>query len=285
MPASRRCCSPSRGASAPAWKWRSRRWRGWCGPSSRPCTATTRSSTTGSSSSGSASRAWCSSTTSTQCPGRRAAHVVGARLGTRSGCRGAAPRPLRRRTRCARSSPRCITRPRSAPARDSRSSTSATPATTRRSARSRSRPTRSGSSKRAEELDASPADLGDRPASCACSRRRRSRTASGRSVLDQARARYPNVWTASRNDLCFATTNRQTALSEIAQRADAVVVIGSANSSNTLALAQGRQSRRRCPIVLRVDGPERDRSGPARPAHASWESRPARAHPKSSSPR
>ena len=57
-------------------------------------------------------------------------------------------------------------------------------------------------------------------------------------LFDQARARYPNVWTASRNDLCFATTNRQTALQVIAQRADAVVVIGSANSSNTLALAK-----------------------------------------------
>ncbi|HEY1740625.1 MAG TPA: 4-hydroxy-3-methylbut-2-enyl diphosphate reductase, partial [Acidimicrobiia bacterium] len=73
-------------------------------------------------------------------------------------------------------------------------------------------------------------------------------------VLDQARARYPNVWTASRNDLCFATTNRQTALQEIAQRADAVVVIGSANSSNTLALAKVAKAAG-APIVLRVDDP------------------------------
>jgi 4-hydroxy-3-methylbut-2-enyl diphosphate reductase len=73
-------------------------------------------------------------------------------------------------------------------------------------------------------------------------------------VLDQARARYPNVWTASRNDLCFATTNRQTALQEIAQRADAVVVIGSANSSNTLALAKVAKVAG-SPIVLRVDDP------------------------------
>ncbi len=52
---STRCCSPSRGASAPASRWRSRRSRGWCAPSSRPCTATTRSSTTGSWSTASAS--------------------------------------------------------------------------------------------------------------------------------------------------------------------------------------------------------------------------------------
>jgi 4-hydroxy-3-methylbut-2-enyl diphosphate reductase len=73
-------------------------------------------------------------------------------------------------------------------------------------------------------------------------------------VLDQARARYPDVWTASRNDLCFATTNRQTALQVIAQRADAVVVIGSANSSNTLALAKVATAAG-APIVLRVDDP------------------------------
>ena len=48
MTPSNGCCSPSRVASAPASRWRSRRWRGWCAASSRPCTATTRSSTTSS---------------------------------------------------------------------------------------------------------------------------------------------------------------------------------------------------------------------------------------------
>ncbi|MGH9023969.1 MAG: 4-hydroxy-3-methylbut-2-enyl diphosphate reductase, partial [Acidimicrobiia bacterium] len=59
-----------------------------------------------------------------------------------------------------------------------------------------------------------------------------------RGVLDQARKRFPSLWTASRDDLCFATTNRQEALWAIATRADAVLVIGSANSSNTLALVE-----------------------------------------------
>jgi 4-hydroxy-3-methylbut-2-enyl diphosphate reductase len=62
------------------------------------------------------------------------------------------------------------------------------------------------------------------------------------------------VWTASRNDLCFATTNRQAALSAVAASADAVVVIGSANSSNTLALAKVAASTGT--RVLRVDGPD-----------------------------
>ncbi len=55
-------------------------------------------------------------------------------------------------------------------------------------------------------------------------------------VLAATRARWPELWTPGRSDLCFAPTNRQGALAEIALRCDAVVVIGSANSSNTVAL-------------------------------------------------
>jgi 4-hydroxy-3-methylbut-2-enyl diphosphate reductase len=73
-------------------------------------------------------------------------------------------------------------------------------------------------------------------------------------VVERTRERFPEVWTASRNDLCFATTNRQDALTDIARRADAVVVIGSANSSNTIALTKVAREAG-CPIVLRVDGP------------------------------
>jgi 4-hydroxy-3-methylbut-2-enyl diphosphate reductase len=57
-----------------------------------------------------------------------------------------------------------------------------------------------------------------------------------RSVLDAARERFPDMWVPDRSDLCFATTNRQSALMEIAPRCDAMIVIGSANSSNTVAL-------------------------------------------------
>ena len=57
-----------------------------------------------------------------------------------------------------------------------------------------------------------------------------------RDVMDAARRRFPDLWMPNRSDLCFATTNRQAALKAIASEADAVVVIGSANSSNTVAL-------------------------------------------------
>jgi 4-hydroxy-3-methylbut-2-enyl diphosphate reductase len=74
-------------------------------------------------------------------------------------------------------------------------------------------------------------------------------------VVERARARYPELWTATRDDLCFATTNRQAALTAIASRADAVLVIGSANSSNTLALEKVARNVG-CPVVQRINGVE-----------------------------
>ncbi len=65
--------------------------------------------------------------------------------------------------------------------------------------------------------------------------------------------RHPDLWMPNRSDLCFATTNRQSALREIAEVADAVIVIGSANSSNTVALAEVARASG-CPRVLRVNG-------------------------------
>ena len=71
-------------------------------------------------------------------------------------------------------------------------------------------------------------------------------------ALDAARQRFPDLWMPTRSDLCFATTNRQSALTEIARRADAIVVIGSANSSNTLALEKVARAAG-CPTVFRVN--------------------------------
>jgi 4-hydroxy-3-methylbut-2-enyl diphosphate reductase len=74
-------------------------------------------------------------------------------------------------------------------------------------------------------------------------------------VAERTAERYPDLWRPGRSDLCFATTNRQSALGEIASRCDAVVVIGSANSSNTRALERlARESG--APAVFRVNAPE-----------------------------
>jgi 4-hydroxy-3-methylbut-2-enyl diphosphate reductase len=71
-------------------------------------------------------------------------------------------------------------------------------------------------------------------------------------LLAAARRRWPDLWVPGTSDLCFATTNRQTALKAIASRCDAVIVIGSANSSNTLALERTAATAG-CPRVLRVN--------------------------------
>lgn len=55
-------------------------------------------------------------------------------------------------------------------------------------------------------------------------------------VAEAVKVRFPDAWTPGRSDLCFATTNRQSALMALAERCDVIVVIGSANSSNTRAL-------------------------------------------------
>jgi len=73
-----------------------------------------------------------------------------------------------------------------------------------------------------------------------------------RNILEAAQARWPELWVPGRSDLCFATTNRQAALRSIAGRCDAMVVIGSANSSNTLALVRTAAAAG-CPKVLRVN--------------------------------
>jgi 4-hydroxy-3-methylbut-2-enyl diphosphate reductase len=64
---------------------------------------------------------------------------------------------------------------------------------------------------------------------------------------------FPDIWMPNRSDLCFATTNRQAALREIAEGADAVVVVGSANSSNTMALTKVAEAQG-CSRVIRVNG-------------------------------
>jgi 4-hydroxy-3-methylbut-2-enyl diphosphate reductase len=71
-------------------------------------------------------------------------------------------------------------------------------------------------------------------------------------VAVAVKRRFPDAWTPGRSDLCFATTNRQAALAALAARCDAIVVIGSANSSNTRALEK-LAGESGCPRVARVD--------------------------------
>jgi 4-hydroxy-3-methylbut-2-enyl diphosphate reductase len=63
--------------------------------------------------------------------------------------------------------------------------------------------------------------------------------------------RFADVWMPGRSDLCFATTNRQAALKALAERAGTIVIIGSANSSNTLALERVARAAGR--VVHRIN--------------------------------
>ncbi len=57
-------------------------------------------------------------------------------------------------------------------------------------------------------------------------------------IKADAEDRFPELETSRKSDLCFATTNRQKALVEMSSVCDLILVIGSANSSNTHALVR-----------------------------------------------
>ncbi|WP_455012063.1 4-hydroxy-3-methylbut-2-enyl diphosphate reductase [Haemophilus parahaemolyticus] len=73
-------------------------------------------------------------------------------------------------------------------------------------------------------------------------------------VIEALKEKYPAIQGPRKNDICYATTNRQQAVRELAKQSQLVLVIGSKNSSNSNRLAElasrmGVQSRL-------IDGPE-----------------------------
>ncbi|MCZ8369864.1 MAG: 4-hydroxy-3-methylbut-2-enyl diphosphate reductase [Porphyrobacter sp.] len=59
-----------------------------------------------------------------------------------------------------------------------------------------------------------------------------------REVIEALEWRYPNISGPRAEDICYATSNRQAAVKELAQDCDLVLVIGSPNSSNALRLVE-----------------------------------------------
>ncbi|MGH3760571.1 4-hydroxy-3-methylbut-2-enyl diphosphate reductase [Actinophytocola sp.] len=57
-------------------------------------------------------------------------------------------------------------------------------------------------------------------------------------VVEALRTRFPGLRGPASDDICYATTNRQNALKAIADEADLVLVVGSANSSNSRRLVE-----------------------------------------------
>jgi 4-hydroxy-3-methylbut-2-enyl diphosphate reductase len=62
-------------------------------------------------------------------------------------------------------------------------------------------------------------------------------------IVGVLQARYPRLEGPPREDICYATQNRQDAVKEMAPRADVVLVIGSRNSSNSNRLAEVSRER------------------------------------------
>lgn len=57
-------------------------------------------------------------------------------------------------------------------------------------------------------------------------------------IITALRQRFPNIIGPRKDDICYATTNRQEAVRTLASQADVVLVVGSKNSSNSNRLAE-----------------------------------------------
>lgn len=57
-------------------------------------------------------------------------------------------------------------------------------------------------------------------------------------VIDRLRQRFPDIVGPLKEDICYATQNRQEAVRELAAEVDVVLVLGSQNSSNSQRLAE-----------------------------------------------
>ncbi len=57
-------------------------------------------------------------------------------------------------------------------------------------------------------------------------------------IVEALRKKFPTIIGPHRQDICYATTNRQEAVKEVAPRVDAMIVVGSPNSSNSQRLRE-----------------------------------------------
>jgi 4-hydroxy-3-methylbut-2-enyl diphosphate reductase len=74
-------------------------------------------------------------------------------------------------------------------------------------------------------------------------------------IVAALQARFPGIAGPHREDICYATTNRQEAVKRVAPTVEAMLVIGSPNSSNSQRLRETAE-RAGCPVarlVLRAD--------------------------------
>ncbi len=61
------------------------------------------------------------------------------------------------------------------------------------------------------------------------------------SIVEALKKRYPHIVEPHREDICYATTNRQLAVKELAEICDVILVLGATNSSNSVRLVEVAQ--------------------------------------------
>lgn len=61
-------------------------------------------------------------------------------------------------------------------------------------------------------------------------------------TMDALKQKYPHLHTPQKEDICYATTNRQAAVRELAQKCDLILVVGSTTSSNSNRLREVAES-------------------------------------------
>ena len=69
-------------------------------------------------------------------------------------------------------------------------------------------------------------------------------------IIDSISEKFPKA--EIRNDICYATTNRQSAVQELAKKADIILVVGSPNSSNSVRLMEHAKSSGA--VAYRIEG-------------------------------
>ncbi len=70
-------------------------------------------------------------------------------------------------------------------------------------------------------------------------------------IIEVLRQRFPKIQAPHKDDICYATTNRQQAVRAIAETCDHVLIIGAPNSSNSLRLVEVAKSNG-CPAATLV---------------------------------
>jgi 4-hydroxy-3-methylbut-2-enyl diphosphate reductase len=72
-------------------------------------------------------------------------------------------------------------------------------------------------------------------------------------IVAVLRRRFPAIHGPRKEDICFATTNRQAAVKAIAEQSDLVLIIGAPNSSNSMRLVEvARKAGRRAALIQRA---------------------------------